>query len=602
MGPFVLVLLVPIAIVAIVIGVARRRTVDPVAVARQAYLYGISLVALGMLVPGLAGLIETALITLVEGAGPPPTAAMIPGQDSLRDRISFSVAFSAIGLVAWVIHWGLAQRSVRRGDDAERESAIRKLFLYFGLFIGGLVLIYQGRGLVVDLVGLPFGALGWSDLVTGDAIGPLSWLAVTAVFWLYYARVASIDRAVRAETGENATLRRWFLYGLSFITLLVLLFGAASLLQRLWEYFAQSPDAVSGGSDWLERSIAGPVGSIVVGATAWYLTWAWSLDWLARRDEPDPESRSILRKAYIYVFLGVAVAWTVWNLGLILYGLVRSVLVPERAEQGWSPLIRDLGDPLAAALVFGIAWFYHARVVRHEAALAGERGRQATIRWIYEYLVALVGGITFSVGLIGTISTLLDLLVQSDPTGLTDWWRDRVSLFATLIVVGLPIWLLFWGRLQREAADPFARQSIARRVYLFIAFGLTVLTLLGSTAFILYQLISLALGDRWAAGQTSELLTAASSAVVAGLLLAYHFRVFRQDIALSATAPPQPADGHEPQPTLAIAVLRSTRPELLEQFRRDLASRTPDGVDLELLDVDSATVERIRGELRRLSS
>jgi hypothetical protein len=602
MGLFILVLLVPVAIVAIVIGVARRRTVDPVAVARQAYLYGISLVALGMLVPGLAGLLEAALITLVEGAGPPPTAAMIPGQDTLRDRISFSVAFSAIGLVAWVIHWALAQRSVRRGGDAERGSAIRKLFLYFGLFVGGLVLIYRARALLVDLVGFPFGTLGWSDLVTGDVIGPFSWLAVTAVFWLYYARITEIDRQTHAETGDNATLRRWFLYGLSFIGLLLLLFGTTSLIEWLWDYFAQTPDAVSGNRDWLERSIAGPIGSIVVGATAWYLSWSWSLAWLARRDEPDPESRSILRKAYLYVFLGIAVAWTVWNLGLILYALVRTVLVSERASQGWDPLIRDLGDPLAAVLVFGIGWLYHARVVQREATLTVERGRQATIRWIYEYLVALVGGITFAIGLIGTISTLLDLLVQPDPARPTDWWQDRISLFATLIVVGLPFWLLFWGRLQREAADPFARQSIARRVYLFIAFGLTVLTLLGSTAFVLYQLISLALGDRWAAGQTGELLTAASSAAVAGLLLAYHLRVFRRDITLSATAPPEPADGHEPQPSVALAVLRSTSPELLDQFRHDLAARAPDGVEVELLEVDSATVERIRGEFRPLSS
>src|SRR6185436_2866590 len=103
----------------------------------------------------------------------------------------------------------------------------------------------------------------------------------------------------------------------------------------------------------------------------------------------------------------------------------------------------------------------------------------------------------------------------------THWWAERISLFATLVAVGLPLWAAYWGRLQREALEPLAREALVRRIYLFLVFALAVLTLLGSGAFAVYQLLRLTLGDTWTASATSELITAASASAVAALFLTY---------------------------------------------------------------------------------
>jgi hypothetical protein len=582
------------------------------ATTRRVYLYGIALVALGMLAAGLVSFVELLLEALVTATGGLPAAL---GPDQLRGRVSYATAMSAIGLVAWLVHWTLANRAVGRGGDAasvERRSAIRKLFLYLVLFIGGLLLTFALSDLVRDLLRALFGRLTATDLLTGSVTHAVAVLVVVGVFWVYYARVAGADRAAAPEAGAGATLRRWYVYALSFVALLLLLFGAAGALQDLWSGLVVAPGAAEAGGAWLGMALAARLGAVVAGLPGWYLAWTWSVAWFERSEGADPESRSVLRKVHLYLVLAVAVAWTVWNLGRALYEVLRAVLIPERLAVGWGAIAPALGGPLATALVFGVAWAYHARVVEREAARAGERRRQATIRWFYAYLVALVGLGALAVGLGGTLATLLDLVVQPGAPREAHWWADRISLFTTLVAVGLPLWGAYWVRLQREVQEPLAREALVRRIYLFLVFGLAVLTLLGSGAYAVFQVLRLALGDNWSAGATSELLTAASAAAVAALFLAYHLRVFGAGAAPASTpplgaapapAPPfgavaQPALAPTGAPYLALAVVRAADPGLLAAFQGDLATHLPAGVEVELLPVDAPTAARVLAAAR----
>ena len=585
-----LLLLVLIGIgAAIAAGLSRRSSgpVDLAAEARRTYLYGIALVALGMLVAGLAGLIEAALVAASEATGGAPAAV---GEATLRGRVSFSGALTAIGLLAWAIHWGLTARFLRRDGDAERDSTVRKLFLYTVLLVGGIIITLAFRQLLVDLLELAFGRATWSNVIAGDVISPFSLLAVSGTLWLYYERVARADRRALPEVGAGATLRRWYVYGLGLFGLLLFLFGTASLVETLWEAVADRVVSATVGGDWLGGAVAGRAGSVVAGLAAWSLIWSWSWSWFRRADDADPERRSTLRKVYLYAVLAIVVAWTVWNLGQILYRVSRALLTADAAAPAGG-LGRDLGPSVAAVLVFGLAWLYHARQVEREASLAGERGEQAAIRRIYGSLVALVAVLTLATGLIGTGATLVDLAAQPGAVRPTQWWEEAVSLYGTLIVVGLPIWLASWTRLQREATDPEARRSLARRIYLFLAFGLAVLTLLGSGAFTLYQVLRLTLGERWTAAQTSDLIWAASSAAVAGLLLVYHLRVFRGDAAQPARVETDGVSVGPPAPILVI--VRAANPRALEAFRHELAERTPSGVDLQFVEADEAELTRL---------
>ncbi|MCC6176918.1 MAG: hypothetical protein IT305_16535 [Chloroflexi bacterium] len=513
------------------------------AAARRVYLYGIAFASLGMLVAGLAGLLELLLEALAEAVlGPIPHV----GSGNLTNRVSFSSALAGIGLVAWLIHWSLANRAVRRGDTPELRSTLRALYLYAALLVGGLLLTFNARSLIADLLEAGFGVLHASDLIGGSIVPPLARLVVVAALWSYHARVVAADRAAVREAGGRATLRRWCTYVLAFVGLMLLVFGAAGLLALLWDVLLPGGVTIATGGRWLAVGVASQVSSVLAGLGCWLLAWTWSVRRFWLDDGPDPERASTLHKVYLYLVVAVAVSWTVWNLGQVLYLLLRSTLIPEQAGGVWSVARGALGSTIAHLLVFGLTWAYHRRVLRREAAAAPEVATQAGIRRVYGYLVALVGVATFGVGLAGTISTLLDLLVQSSVVRPEHWWEERLSLFGTLLIVGLPVWLLPWTSLQREADEPAARQSLARRIYLFIVLGVTVLTLLGSGAFTLYQLLRFALGERWTGAQTGDLLDAGSAAIAAGILLAYHVGVFRRDAGLTgATAAPTSLEAPE---------------------------------------------------------
>ena len=340
-------------------------------------------------------------------------------------------------------------------------------------------------------------------------------LVATGAFWAYHLRVVQRDRAIVPETGAAATIRRWCVYGLAFVGLMMLLFGTAGLLARLIDLAVPdrrlSPPTPAAGWRWTwpdgsHRSLTG------------LLVWVTRLGLepaprSAGPPTPDPERDSVLRKVYLYGVLLIAVSWTVWSVapGALRPAAVDPDPVPgggalecgparSRRDGRERPGLRDrLGVPRACREAGG-GQRRRSGIVRRRSA-----GSTATSwRWSAPSRSA--------VGLGGTLATLLDLLVNPGVTRGEHWWEERLSLFATMIVVGLPVWLIPWFRLQREVVASVARRSLARRIYLFLVLGITVLTLLGSGAYTLYQILRVALGERWTAGNTSDLIDAASAA------------------------------------------------------------------------------------------
>jgi hypothetical protein len=576
-------------------------------VARRVYLYGIAFAALWMLVNGIGGLLQVALEAIVEAAlGPFNHAA----SSEIANRVSLYGALTGIGLVTWTIHWWLVARSVARDPCGESGSAIRKLYLYGFLLSGGLYMTFDLRQFLAGLLGLAFGTVSSADLANGEIVPALSMLLAVGAFAVYHARVAQRDRAVSAEIGRGATIRRWCVYVLAFVALMTMLFGLSHLIARLIDLTIPIDGEKLTSGRWLAIDVAERTGTVLAGLIVWLLAWSWSARELRRTTGPDLERDSVLRKVYLYVVLLSVVSWAVWNISQMLYVVIRSLLIPAQAGVIWSTVQRDLGETVAYSLVFGLAWAYHARVLQREAAAAPEQHRQATIRWIHGYIVALIGASTLGFGLAGVLSTALDLLFAPGVVQGEHWWQERLALAATLILVGLPVWLIPWTRLQREAVAAVARRSLARRIYLFLALGITVLTLLGSGAYTLYQLLRVALGERWTSGNTSDLIEAASAAAVAALFLAYHLRVFQRDAALArkeeAAAPPTPAvptpllpapasvstNGGQP---VTMLVVRPATGQDAAQIRQRIQSALPPGTTVETVTVSASEAERLLG-------
>ncbi|MCC7370843.1 MAG: hypothetical protein IT306_20690 [Chloroflexi bacterium] len=561
-------------------------------VARRVYLYGIAFAALWMLAGGLAGLLEILLTVLAERfVGPIQTVA----QGSFASEVSYSGALIGIGLLVWLIHWGLALRITARDEIPERRSGIRKLYLYAVLLVGGVVLVYQGRGLLIDVLRQLFGVDSASDLLTGSVLPQLSRVLTIGVLWAYHAKIARDDARIVPEAGAGATLRRWCVYVLATIGLLLLIVGTVDLLQTLFDRLAPTGGQVIAAGQWQALGMAGQLSSTTVGLGVWLAAWVWSTRLFYWAGGPAPERDSVLRKVYLYGVLLMAVSWTVWNLGQMLYVALRSALIPAEAGDLWGSIQDDLGESIANLLVFGVVWAYHAAVLRREAAAATEVGRQASIRWIYGYIVALVGSATLAGGLIGLLMTVLDLIVQpnSEPF-MPYWWQRQVSLYATLALVGLPVWLIPWRRLQSEVVASVARRSLVRRIYLFVALASTVLTLLGACVFVVYQVLRAILGESWTASNTSDVLHAGSAAAVAGLFLAYHLQVFRRDAALAEQdAAATPATVTPAASLVTLLVIRAGSADEAEQLRNAVTRLLPNGTAIQTVRMPPDEADRL---------
>ena len=189
------------------------------------------------------------------------------------------------------------------------------------------------------------------------------------------------------------------MYVLSFVSLSVALFAVSELVYRLADVLTAQdrPDVLN--QMGFAEGIASIGSSLVAGMLFWLLAWGWSLRLYAADTGPDSERDAVLRKVYLYLVLFLAVSWTVWSLGHTLYVLLYWLLVPASQRHSWDVGRDDLIQTASQLFACAVAWAYHARVLGREAAGTSEPHRQATVRWIYSYLVAFVGAATLASGL-----------------------------------------------------------------------------------------------------------------------------------------------------------------------------------------------------------
>jgi hypothetical protein len=199
-------------------------------------------------------------------------------------------------------------------------------------------------------------------------------------------------------------------------------------------------------------------------------------------------------------------------------------------------------------VVYGTSWLYHRAGVASQARAQPELPVQAGVRRLYVYLVSLIALGLLATGVGGLLWTLADAATNATRTlNRPDWWREQVSLYATLLAVGLPVWLAHWGPVAAPGARRWVAdepQALARRLYLYLTLLAGVLTLLGSGAVAARQVLDLVLGEAATGGALTNLARALAVAVVSGAVVFYHQRVLRADVELTRAA----AEARGPEP------------------------------------------------------
>ncbi len=434
--------------------------------------------------------------------------------------LAFQIAVVVIGLPLFLVHWLWAQSLARRDMD-ERESALRRLYLYgtLALFLGPITV--NAFDLIATLLGLAFGGrrtdFGFFEFSPAEfIIRNLAAIAVLALLWFYHQWVTAGDAKAAPEVGNAATVRRLYILGFSAAGVWAVTLAVVNLLR--WIMF-QFGGATFGGPNFV--GLTEEVARLAVGVPLWLVFWLWAQGLFARPNEEERESA--LRKLYLYLTVFIAALTAITNATFILAGLFRRLL--------GLPSLGDIRGPLPIIIGMAVLWAYHAFALRGDAALAGEAPRQAGVRRLYLYLVAAVGLAAFLVGLSGDVSVFIRS-ISGQLFGAE--LKEQLAWFTAALIAGLPVWLWPWRQAQvgAVAAGPSGadeRRSVVRKIYLYFYLFVATMTVLSSAVYIVFRLLSLVLGERGGGNLISDLGHAIAYSLIAIGVWLYHGFALRGD-------------------------------------------------------------------------
>lgn len=501
-----------------------------------------------------------------------------------RNAMASSAGMLIIATPIFLIHWAWIQGAILRQPvpemTEERASAWRKLFLYAVMGIALIVAatrLYSLLAVSIELL------LGVSTREGAGVVGwPVGWvhdllmIGVGVVTLRYFAHQAVLDQDLGREVDLAGSVRRLFQLGVGLISLVVMIIGAASVLERLlYAPLSRLGDpsllSVGGGAEWL--ALSGGTASLLVGALLWRINWLRWQGLIQRRQE---EARTVLRRLFLYTATVISAAFALTPAAGLLNDILRRLFgVASNAQ------LVDLAGPLSLIPIGLLLWRWHWLQVNHEADRYGDSPESANVRRFYYYLVAAVGLILFWIGLVEIVRGLLDWLLTPGVTAGGDFVALQMASGLSFLAVGAPVWAIHWRAVQRIArgADMDARRerrSGPRRAYLYGVALVGALLILFELAVVLYRLLLWLMGDPSPDLAGSQTLNALVRSGVAAIFWAVHLLALRQDgqyddkAILAQEAAPEDVDAVEERRSLLRQ--RITRLETeLSQARAELA-------------------------------
>lgn len=426
---------------------------------------------------GLSGLIERVI-----GAG-----SVIASDDT---GLALSLAFALIaGPLAGVLWWWERRKLI--ADSGERVSLVWALYL---TAMSLTSLIVATSALVGAAVAGIDGQWRPAELSTG-----VVWLGV----WIWHRHVrrsaaTAPTRLVGVPAGLGAV------YGL-----VVAASGAVTAIAVLISQALLGSSVVIVGSQyWIVLALQALLWCMA-GTLVWW--WHWYRD--AAKDAPGTFAAVLL-----VLVVGAAAATTLLATGSALFVALRLLFDTGQVLE----VVSDLDVAIAAALIGGIVWVYHAHLLANRSPRTRRAGR------LFVSAVALIGAASgFGVVVNALLATFAGALVADEP-------RTLLLGGLSALVVGGTAWAITWRPARalepEEAADP------ARRVYLVAIFGASAVVAIVTVLIIGYRLFEFALD----AGGSDALLERVRAPLgllsATAIVFGYHFAIWRRDRALAPPA------------------------------------------------------------------
>ena len=570
-------LLVLVAIIAAVVMFVRRRREgtgdDPgIGTLRRLYYYGFSFVALMFSAGGAVMLVDY-------------VADSFGGRQILsrgESQLALALAITIVGTPIWLFHWWLAHQAVSR-FPSETRAVSRKVYLSLVLGVSAAL----GAFGLVSLLGWLLGADSFNGL---HLAFPLVWGGVWGLHWY-------IDSQEVPRTEEADSVRRVYVYGTSLYGVVMLLVGLGVILRRLAgeaydAIFATQVLLPGEGSLWNDTTQTA-LALFLVGGVFWW--WHWHR---VSRGDLD----SALRQVYLHFFaiLGGA-ATVVATLSILLFRIIQWAL-GEADAAGSAEQFRFLPAALAALISGGALWGYHWAVVRQESATGVVRSPAS--RQVYRYLLSALGLGTLAAGLIILFGIVIGVIVPQSGQELlrADWWRNPLASSATLLLVGVPLWGIYWFGVQRDAgAGLLERSALSRRVFIYLVMGASVLAALGNFSALLFMFFRDVLEGQLSAQLVQDAKWSIGVLLTAGAVSVYYWLVLGED-RRAMPAPEEPAAEALPVRKAVTALATESAQPLLRRMEAQL------GVPVRLwqrldpdTEVPSLTDEELRATRERIA-
>lgn len=479
--------------------------------------------------------------------------------------ISLLFLIIPVGLVVVIVLAVRKRGQAPAADPGSGTRAVRRFFQYLLLFA---LVVVSAIGLA-DLLGLLMG----SDLPGDDVLAlPLSFVLVGIplaglIAW-WTRRAMRQDPQEEAATGYALYLTLTALTALivAMVSLQALLSGVlrgqfdggalASLLVwgGLWALHWALARNLGDARGWPHLLLGSLIGlgtlvvstAFLVGASLESLLLDGSGQLVVGTDRQLAEFGATFATAalvWVRYWPGAAArlprstAWLVYVLPIGVGGGLLTALVSASILL-WDGLVWLLGDTFglsaqqhftdaphafAFAVVGLLAWWYHRGII------TGMREDRSEVRRVYEYLVAAISLVAAAAGVVMVIVALIESFTPGLDLGVSV--VNTVLGAVTLLAVNVPLWWLFWSRIQRaRAGDPVPETtSPSRRIYLVLLFGIVGVAAVGALLVVVFVLLQDVIDSTASAETLRSMRYALGVLFTAAAVSAYHGAIFRED-------------------------------------------------------------------------
>lgn len=276
--------------------------------------------------------------------------------------LAASLALAFTGVPIWAYTWILNQESL--DEPGERESILRLVVLYIINLAGVVGVLAAGGRTLTGLLEMVLG-VGQPGLDFLETYGPtLAILIPMGVLWAYHNPILEGEMASQSGEPRRVGVRRLYRAVLAALGLAVTMAGIFTLSAHIADSLFSSYPFVQASNN-----LAGGLSSLAIGLPLWLGAWLpLRSETLARGEAGERARRSLVRRAYLYLFVFLFVVGLMVAGGVLIYNVLSQLLGSPVARFG--ALVTQL---LLTLLALAVYMSYHLRVLRQD----GQASQQA---------------------------------------------------------------------------------------------------------------------------------------------------------------------------------------------------------------------------------